>query len=226
MSRSYLGNEIIARGRFYSDVPSTSRVTAAQAIDLLNVELSALWTMLVDGGLGFYPILSQSYTIAGGVGALTLPAAFGRLVGVERMLSGQVWELVERMQPSEVPDFNVTGAIAAGYYVDGPSLVLVPIPSNGNVYRIRYYAAPVKIVDPATESVDGVEGWEDYIAWGLAARIRVRDNTDAASCLQMQAKERDRVLGGRMKRSPRPGHIRNVDSPWLNPRWKRGRTYD
>lgn len=218
MSRTYTRAEIVARARFYADMPSTSYVTAAQINELVDVEYAKLWEMLVESGRGYFPVLNQLYTTDGLTDELTLPATCGFVIDVLYRPDDQTLIPLDRITTVESPEYPVSADLAEVYRLSGNYVTLVPRPASGKTYVVRYHAAPSKFTLDA-DTIDGVAGWEDYLCLGIAVKLCVKEQTRSAELRAMQQEEKERILAGRDKRLLHtPGRVRNVDYPATRPR--------
>jgi hypothetical protein len=89
-----------------------------------------------------------------------------------------------------------------GYQLAGGRLRLLPVPTAATNFVLTYVPACPVLVDD-DDSFDGVNGWEDLVALGLALRMHGIQESDGSSlaALYREAKEhiedmaRERIAG-------------------------------
>ncbi len=124
---------------------------------------------------------------ATGAASYALPADHYKTLLVESELSNNQRYALKRLLPHERNKWRIgQNSSALGYFRSGDSLVLFPNPSSGDY--IHTYAKAYTKLSADTDTVDGVNGWEQWISFSMAIRMRLKEDVDASQLLGERAR--------------------------------------
>lgn len=184
-------------------------VDATQALALLNSSaqrLSGLMTRLYGDQ---YFASSVTLSTQADIDILSLPSDFHTLTSVHWIYSDTNDDVIE-LQRADPQEFGVTSTAwtthcLPRYRLEGAGvLVFVPVPNAMYDVRIGYTSVGVQFED-ASDSFQGLMGWQEWLVTDMCQRIRereqksadefVRDRLELEAHMKEQASQRDR-LGG------------------------------
>lgn len=178
--------EIVSMARELADEQSSQFVTAAAVNAMLNGSV-ALWYGLVVRACPERFEKVQSIT-ADGSASYNLPSDHMGTLSVELAISDLQSIDVPRIMFQERNHLSrAPGNRAIGYRLAADKLLLLPPPQSGTYRHVYVPTAPVLTQD--SDTVDGVNGWEQLIVYDLAIKMRAKDEA-AVTDLERQ---RDRV---------------------------------
>ena len=229
MARTFTRAEIRTRAEKYARLPActtATMVTLVEADDWINVAIAELWELLMNAGLGYYAISQEPYTTTGSSGTLALPATFGRAVDFGHYDATVGLRPIPRITPEEAPYYSLTADKAEAWFFTGTNIEIVPVPAANHTYVLRYYAAPATIATGAggdSTAIEGVSGWEDFIARRVAIDMIDKGQGDASVQIQMLERITARIEAERIhrKQSSPAGRIKDTDCstrrryPWV-----------
>lgn len=216
MARTYTRSQMRTRIRALVDHENDTFPADAVYNDWIDVAYARLWALLVESGLGYFAETTESWVTTGSTGVHAVPADFGWLLALEYS-DTDGWRELERLDERNLAAYTTTNATyPAGFRMNGANVVLMPTPASGQTYRIRYLAAPSKFTNDA-DTIDGVAGWEDYIAQDVAAKVRQREEADPRPFLQERAAIEARIAAEAQNRTLYRTHrIQNTDQRRLD----------
>jgi hypothetical protein len=198
---------LITRVRRLSDTVGSGHIDDAEIIDYLSTEYTMLYDLLVEAFGATYFSTKECITYSKSTHKAQLPDDFYKLWmlgecrcsgyedltcpapdGIKRMQSydwDAQWLGAENwMDERRLSNYKYT--IKQGW------LELLPEPPDGFQMCCEYVPAPAPLA--AGSTVDGVNGFEDYIAAGAAMRVAIHEGIDTSSLQQLQAKAWQRIL--------------------------------
>jgi hypothetical protein len=167
--------------RALADQVTVGVVSAAQALAWCNAGYAELVDMITNLDPDRY-LLSTNIATAQGTPNYELPEDFARGRRVDLIVGGRPYP-VKRFELQEPPyssfDPMATPAGAGTRYrFVGNEIWFDPDPGT-NTYRLYYVQAP-QFLD-ANDSIDGVAGWESWIACFIAIRMKIKEDKDAST---------------------------------------------
>lgn len=218
--------QIENRGRYLADATYDLNIEA----DDLHESLNSILGSLHGHVFGVDPdrfIALDSFTTTAGTQAYALPDDFMSIRRIDWVNGDNRVPLLEAAPLLEM-DFSQnsgTGDGACQYRVmgsgmDGSAVRLYLTPDPGDeTYELWYVQGP-PTMDADGDELDVVASWHDYIAQGLAAEIRERQQKDSTIHRAAQARALDQILAEANKRdSGRPK--RPTDVRWGTNSWRR-----
>lgn len=216
MPRTRTRADIRNTARLYADMAATDFVTSDQANDLINQGLGALWDFLADAD----PLrLMQTTTVNSTQGTLeyALPSDFHSAIAVDYMSNGTRIEAKPFSFKERV--FGTPSTYHAGYRVparwaihrsgstggDG-RLVFDPDPGTAT-WELHYVFAAPAFADDVT-AFDFVNGWDEWVALWVAARMKLKEQQPIAEMLALQQPIENNIKN--MARKRNAGHARQV----------------
>jgi hypothetical protein len=181
MARDVTASAMISRARELADMvtatPTTAFVTDVEALAQLNM-LLGLWHGLLVKAVPERFEERETIT-ANGAESYNLPWDHYLTLGVDYQIAPGVWWPLERIQYQDRTRFQTTtGGAAEGYYLKAATLVLAPAPSGGTYRHTYVKTAPVLL---SAGSIDGVNGWEAWLVYGLAAFMVQKEESQATA---------------------------------------------
>lgn len=182
------------RAQQEANMVNSNLVSTSEWNTWANSEYLALYEMLVAAGTN---ISETSVNITVGTdivsGVYTLPADFLGLVLLSRQLNTQRWVTLREALTREIDRFPVQMSWASHYRLSNNTLVFYPQPqAAGQVYRLIYVPTPTALSADG-DTVNGVNGWEEYIVVGMAIRALQKIESDATPLVQRKAELTARI---------------------------------
>jgi hypothetical protein len=201
VGRTFTVTELTARVRQYADIeavdPVDGFITDAEIMGYLSDSYTELYDILVNKGLSQYEKItnftnhSQPY--------YDVPVDF---YGVLRIckLDGNFMVPLKEIPLSETHKYPIDGQYATAYRLishpggSGTPIELnrvirfYPHPNSG--HYVMFYVPFAPKFTAGTNVVNGVNGWEDYIAVDAALKCAIKEeSTDAANELRVRKQE-------------------------------------
>ena len=190
MGRSYTVQELIDRVRRRADAQhDTQWITDDEVMDYLEEEFARLWNLLLQTGLSYKERTEEITTLADTTD-YALQSDFLGVLGVDYRLSGSgnsaVWYELPQAMVSErnLHNYNTHGYARAWRIVgvvDGAGAVvdtlrLYPVPTAGQVYRVKYVPAAPKLTS-TSQNVEGINGFEELVVVGAAIKCLQKEES-------------------------------------------------
>lgn len=214
-----LRSEIIAKARRRANMENSTFISPAEAVEECDASAQALMDMLREAFGQAYATREQSFTTVPGTKLYSLSTLFLSLLGVYIRTSSTPGVVplnpFEEREVAELLSLGIMGYAQpenTRYRLTGdlgiPGLVgtapvnkieLLPVPTVA--FTVTYRFIPILNVDadPTHDNYyDGVNGWEEWIAWDLARKWLKKEESDwsgaAEECARVES--RIRSLGG------------------------------
>lgn len=192
MARTRTLAQLIAEVRDRADIEGATHITDPQITRYINQSGAALHAMLVEHCEDEF-VESSSGLIGAPVdntSEVTLDDDFYKLIAFHVVLSGRPIPL-ERWQWMEEPAlFDPT---ASGpphrYRLTGNKIRIFPAVPADTLGRFFYVPAFQNMVLD-TDTLDGRDGWEEWVVWDAAIKCLVKEESDTREAVM----ERDQVL--------------------------------
>jgi hypothetical protein len=228
---------LIAKARVEADLENSDVITDTQIGDWLNDEARALQNLLLrHKGQGYYALRAPPFSTAAGVSEYTLPADFFELLAVRARAVGATAGANDRiLDPCDAPFFAGLASPARGtpthymlrgmFAIDGATtaretIEFFPTP-NGVESIILDYVPAFQVVSSGTVSYNGINGWEMFMVYGVAARLIHKAKRDPSFVLSLQQRIQKDIEDLSAKRDRRPavmvdvyGHDASLRGPW------------
>lgn len=158
-------------------------VTDAEYITLISSAYTELYDILVRAGL--YPMEDTQTIVSTGVAEYALNTSFYGCIMVDRA-NGNQWITLDEAQVLERNRYgNSGGSFAIAYRLKrnaagADTIEFLPTPATGQTFRVLFVPAPVNLV-AATDVIDGISGWEEFIVALVVKRVKIREEDDTSA---------------------------------------------
>ena len=170
------------------------------AIYQLNMELAALWDVLINT-YEDYCIRRKTINVLANIEDYSMPSDFYKFRKVFPVISGRRATALKKFNLEDLGEADSLSAILTSpieetkYKINGNRLWLHPIPTNAAELELWY----VPQYTPIENNDDVVDwryplGWEDYAIEGLAARWLEKEESDASAQRTRQKEILQRIL--------------------------------
>jgi len=147
-----------------------------------------------------------SITLTSGVDTYALPADFYKLRGVDTQLSAvanqwitlEPFNFKQRNLYNWAPvNWNILGVANVKYHLMGPTggvaqIKFIPGPLSPQTIRLWYVpACPTLVAE--TDSLDGVNGWDEYVVVDTAIKLLQKEESDTALLMARKAALMERI---------------------------------
>ena len=163
--------------------PDTDFIDDTELNRMVNASL-AIWHGKVAKAVPERFEAEQTIT-ANGATSYALPADYLWTIGVDYQYQANCRLGLKRAMQQERNAFD--GAVfsqAEAYRVKGSTVVLLPTPDSGTYYHVYVTCAPTLTSDATT--VDGVNGWEDWIVYDVAIRMKAKEESDITGLMALR----------------------------------------
>jgi hypothetical protein len=216
--------------RYQADLESlTDRHTDATLTRLINQSYARFRELLSEAGHSYYLTTSTGSCVAG-TATIDLPNDFVALYGVDLTVDGETRELQEHtlLERNRFGGASVTGVPVTFRMQGSTKITLVPTPDAAYAYSLLYLPTHTEL-STDEHTVDGINGWEDWIVYDVGLKCLTRDDDDEQwqKLAALQADMEQRIRAAAPKRS-RVGPHRRIDTRGMRRRNEhtiRGRWY-
>ena len=163
--------QLIDRIRFQGDFENSRVMSDARITEVINASIEGLWDLMLDARPDNY--ISRIVTSTGaGVETLALPSDFYRLCQIE-INDGSRWLVMRPHNLSEAWRYQNAPATAARitYRIQGGVIYFAPIPTASYQLRV-YYFPPASDLVAGSDTLDGVNGYDDLVIAQTVAKLR------------------------------------------------------
>lgn len=184
------------RAKRRADMENSDFVSASEWITYINAGYKNLYDLLVSKFEDYY-ITSSTFSVASGASTGSLPTDFYKLRGVDRSLGGGEYYT---LLPFSFEKRNSRGYLSR-YYGLNPdvryrllqsTLIFSPSDSAPGDYRIWYVPLATDLTS-ASDTVNGVNGWELYIELDAAIQAIIKEESDPSALLMERQKVEKRI---------------------------------
>lgn len=195
-----------ARNR--ADMANSQFASDSELNSLINSSANELWDLLVST-VEDYGLTSSTISVVAGTDTYSLPSNFYKLRGVDLVVDGngnavtlKPFNFAERNAYLFTPTWNVVGLSYLRYHVVGNSIRFVPVPNQAQTVKL-WYIPVLTQMSADGDTLDGVNGFEEYVVVDAARKLRVKEESDttqldmekAALIARIQAMAADRDHG-------------------------------
>lgn len=181
-------DQLVNLAKQRADMANSNFVKPTEWISYINYSYAELYDILVAKFADYYTA-QFDFTLADSIDAQDLPADFYKARGVDRALSGDEWYT---LHPFSFEDRNKRRRIAVlgtlyptvRYRIYGNQIIFTPNDGADGSYRM-FYIPRAQTLTSGSDSIDGINGWEDYVVVDAAIKALVKEESDV-SVLMMQ----------------------------------------
>jgi hypothetical protein len=203
MARTVTLLQLRTDARLYADERpggSSAFITDTELTRIINQELTSLYDMLVQArGQEYYMSTTpQSITITANTNVYTLASDLYQLVTAAIVWSTNEIEPLHTFEWQEESRFRNTAVTwgkftPKGYRVVQDKILLYPVPSTtAGTIQVRYIPNFTNLSSDG-DTFDGVNGWEEAVSLGAAAKMRGLQDLPAGWILERRAEVLDRI---------------------------------
>lgn len=189
MASTVLYSMLKRQAREVADVetsaPEEAHVDDTELLDRFNASLK-IWHGKVTRAC---PELYEDEDIitADGSAGYNLPADYFSTLGVDYEYGTDAFIPLDRLMVPERNKYPGNG-LAVAYRLKGDQIALYPRPTSGT-YRHLYITTATPFVDNGSSSVNGVNGWEQWLVYDVAVYILNKAKIDSSA----EVAERERL---------------------------------
>ena len=217
--------EIKTRSREMADQDNSTFVSNSELLSYINASYAELYDILVSRNEDYYTI-STELTVTSGNSSVALPSDFYKLRGVDIQLdSAGNWSALPKFNFNNrnIRNANVSrllsGQFNVSYRIVKDSLNFVPTDSASGTYRLWYIPAYSTLSDDA-DTVDGVNGFEEYIVIDVAMKMMAKEESDTSHLERMKQAMLQRIENMAQNRDiDRPECITDTQSDYIVGEW-------
>ncbi len=189
-------SDIRTLAKQYADMENMSLVSDSEWLMAINLAYAELYDILVSKFEDYYTD-SYSYTIPQGGNTIPLPSNFYKLRRVDYYLNGE-WITLKKYNFSEANSKNQrvrrigSNYCSLEYRLVKDSITVLPETSASGDYKLWYIPSFTRLEEDS-DTVDGVNGWEQYIAIHAAIYALTKEETPTPSLDYQLAKLKERI---------------------------------
>lgn len=179
--------DLITLARERADMVNSGFISSAEAIRAVAFSYKALYDLLVKANEDYY-LSTATLTVTSG-NSTSLPADFYKLRGVDLYDGGRYHQL-------DPFDFNER------HYMEDDDVT--------GTYRL-WYVPVAATITATTDTVSGVNGWEEYIALDCAIKWRIKEESEVSDLKQEFAELKQRIeIMSRQRDASKPERIHDI----------------
>ncbi len=191
---------LITRAKQRSDMENRDNVSDSEWIMYVNAGYKKLYDLLVAKFEDYFTV-STTFTIAAGATSSTLPASFYKLRGVDRAMDGTAAPEYYAILPFNFEKRNSRGFLSRYYSIQpdiryrimSNTLMFSPEDQAPGSYRIWYTPVATDLT-LTTNTVDGVNGFEEFIEFDAAIQAIIKEESDASALMAERMKVEQRII--------------------------------
>lgn len=177
-------SSLITQAKQKADMENRNFVKPDEWIQYINDGYKELYDILVSKFEDYYTLGPVPFTVASGATTYSLPADFYKLRGVDRSNGGSEYF---PLLPFNFNDRNRRefyrrwGGIepSVRYRIFGNTLIFNPPDQAPGQYQLWYVPQAVDITAD-TQTIEGVNGWEEYIVFSAAIDALAKEESDVS----------------------------------------------
>lgn len=183
---------ILLDARRHADAETPSSTTDftpdAELLRYLNAAYRRFIDIVASSGDGAISLLLKSSVTAS---PYTIPADFYRVVALDmtNAMGDTPWRRVKPFTFSERNRY--TDPNFPRYRIENNVIVLEPATAAPQQLQLWYVGNAGTL--GSSDSINTINGWDDYLAWDVALQIMAKDERDPSVAMQMRAEARDRI---------------------------------
>lgn len=194
-----------------ADMVNNPFVTVPEWNTYINQSAFELYDLLTTLYEDYYVTAPVSFATDGSSSqyALTTVAPdFYKLVGVDMGLGaqGNAWVTLKKFDFVSRNRYiypqlgtSVLGLFNPSYRLVGSTIMFIPVPAAGQYMRIWYIPRMTQLLQD-TDILDGVNGWDEYVAVDVAIKALLKEESDAAPLMAVKQQLLDRIEASAMNR--------------------------
>ena len=177
-------------------------VTDAEVTSYINRSYAELYDLLIEQYGEDYSVSSSTITTTSATD-YALPGTFYKLVGVDLLVAGthgQSNAEYVTLLPYQFAERNRYSAAVVGliqptdsfrYKILGGNIRFIRPDANRTV--VLYFHPAITFLSGDSDTLDGVNGWEEYIIVDSAIKCLKKEESDASELMVVKAELKDRI---------------------------------
>ena len=203
MAQTVTLSSLQEQSRQRADLEDSNFISDSELTGYINSSYAELYDVLVTAFVDYY-LSSSELSITSG-NSIPLPSDFYKLRGVDYKLSTTDWvnlykyNFERRNSKNRDTIRTFKGEPTRQYRLQGSNLVIEPEDQAIGDYRLWYVPVYTKLV-ATTDTLDGVNGYEEYIVIDAAIKMGIKEETDVQGLMVQKAQILKRITDAAAER--------------------------
>lgn len=196
-------SELKTRVRRRADMERSQFVSEAELTEYISSSYKELYDLLVATFEDYYTLDPVEFTLTQGQYTYDLPSDFYKLRGVDGKLHASSsttdyqtlypFNFNERNRRNREFNRALFGIVSLTYRIVNNKLYIYPQEAAAGQYRIWYVQRASDLVND-TDTVDGVNGWEEYIVIDAAIKMLGKEESDTTVLKDEKERIKQRII--------------------------------
>ena len=188
---------IRTNAKAFADMEKSKLVSDTLWLNFINKGYKRLYDLLVSKFEDYYVGDPTAFTVVSGASSYSLPADFYKLRGVDRDIGGGEYveifpfNFVDRNRKRLATRFRSIET-RVRYRIVGNKLIFTPADLAPGSYQLWYVPRATDLTQDS-DTVDGVNGWEEYIELDAAIKALIKEESDPSALMAERAKIEERI---------------------------------
>lgn len=193
-----------------SDLVNSTNITTQEWNTMISKSYKELYDIIIQKfGDDYYFADPYVFSTVSNQSFYDLPPDFYKLLGVEVNCGGnwatlKQFQFIQRNFYQDPGFYAMYGKTNMRYRIEGNSIYIVPLPSEGQQVRMWFAPRPNQLIYD-TDLVDGVSGWEEYIVTDCCIKALAKQEQDPSIFLAQK--------NSLLKRIEEAAENRNIGEP-------------
>lgn len=190
--------QLKTQSRQRADMENSTFIADSELTTMINASAAELYDLLI-GVYEDYNLTSQNVSIVPNTDTYSLPTDFYKLRGVDLVLDNlgnavtmKPFNFNERNAYLFTPTWNVVGLNYLRYHIQGNNIRFVPVPNTSQTMKLWYIPAITRLVQDS-DTLDGVNGYEEYVVLDAAIKMRVKEESDVQELMIQKQAMKQRI---------------------------------
>jgi hypothetical protein len=174
--------DLMTRCRERADMVDSEFIEDDELITYINASYTELYDILVSKFEDYYTLPPDDFTISSG-NTYDLPSDFYKLRGIDKSLGGSSYMNLRKFNFNERNQDSTYRTIrrvpTVSYRIVGDKVYFEPAAQATGDYRLWYIPAVTLLVDES-DTVNGVNGWEEYIVIDTAIKMLSKEESSTS----------------------------------------------
>lgn len=189
--------ELRIRAKRRSDMENSCFIEDPEWNQYISDSYLELYDILVSKFEDYYTEDPLEFTLSGGSSTYDLPANFYKMVGLDKNIAGEDWYVVRPWSFEQRTRQRIAERIqglysATRYRIVADKLRFVPAEAADGRYRLWYVPRATELTQD-TDTIDGVNGWEEYIVIDAAIKALTKEESDTRALTQQKMYQLQRI---------------------------------
>lgn len=198
MSNTQTLLELKTRARERADMENSTFISDSELSSFINSSYAELHDLVVSS-FEDYHTKEVSLTVASGASEITLPSDFYKFRGLDREFNTGEYYAVKQFNFRERNVRNRSlitstyGTVDVQYRLVGSTIQLTPETHASGTYRLWYIPTFTRLTSD-TDTLDGVNGWEELVVIGAAIKMLDKEESDVSVLMKEKGDIEDRII--------------------------------